>query len=360
MKGSHKPKTLVILTPGFPADENDSTCLPSQQLFVRTLNQLHSELKVVILTLEYPFRKGCYNWQGNTVIALNTWHAGKIKKARSWVACLRKVRGLRRQHHVIGIFSFFCSEAGFVAAGIGRLLRIPWFAWISGQDAKKENKYVRRMRPAASNLVAMSDFLSDVFYASHGIRPAHVVPNATAREMFSRPKRAREIDVLAAGSLIPLKQYHIFVDVIARLRDTIPSIRAVHVGDGDGQDELKTMIHRLGLDEHVLLRGKLDHAGLLDIMQTARVFLHPSSYEGFSTVCLEALYAGAHVISFTQPMHHPIKHWHVVASPEEMYEKALAILRDHQTDYSAVLPFEMRDSVEAIMELFCYNDSATD
>ena len=30
-------KTLVILTPGFPKDEADSTCLPMQQQLIRAL-----------------------------------------------------------------------------------------------------------------------------------------------------------------------------------------------------------------------------------------------------------------------------------------------------------------------------------
>ena len=43
-------KYLVIITPGFPANEEDTTCLPSQQLLVRALNRIDPALDIVILS----------------------------------------------------------------------------------------------------------------------------------------------------------------------------------------------------------------------------------------------------------------------------------------------------------------------
>ena len=83
--------------------------------------------------------------------------------------------------------------------------------------------------------------------------------------------------------------------------------------------------------------------------------MHTSAYEGFSTVCAEALYAGTYVISFTKAMHHPIEHWHIVSSKEEMIKKALEILNDPLTDYTPVLTYSMDDSAKAMMKLFDLN-----
>ncbi len=87
-------------------------------------------------------------------------------------------------------------------------------------------------------------------------------------------------------------------------------------------------------------------------MQRCKIFLHPSAYEGFSTVCLEALYAGAHVISFRRPGHQLLEHWHVVCTPQEMLEKALELLEDPLTDYHPVFPYSMEDNAAAVMQLF--------
>ena len=86
------------------------------------------------------------------------------------------------------------------------------------------------------------------------------------------------------------------------------------------------MITKSGLEKNILLTGELPYPDTLQLMQRAKVFLHPSSYEGFSGVCLEALYAAAHVISFCKPMKQDIAQWHIVQSREEMFEKTVSIL----------------------------------
>ena len=87
-------------------------------------------------------------------------------------------------------------------------------------------------------------------------------------------------------------------------------------------------------------------------MQQAKILLHPSSYEGFSTVLLEALDAGAHVISFCYPFDKPVPHWYVVNSRDEMTARAIQILLDPNTEYKPVLLHSMDDSARAFMNLF--------
>ena len=47
--------TIIILTPGFPASVADSTCLPMQQHFVKTLKQLYPDLNIIVLSFQYPY-----------------------------------------------------------------------------------------------------------------------------------------------------------------------------------------------------------------------------------------------------------------------------------------------------------------
>ena len=53
---------LIILSPGFPESEADSTCLPMQQQFVRALKEMHPELDIVVLTFQYPYHHKEYKW----------------------------------------------------------------------------------------------------------------------------------------------------------------------------------------------------------------------------------------------------------------------------------------------------------
>jgi hypothetical protein len=87
-------------------------------------------------------------------------------------------------------------------------------------------------------------------------------------------------------------------------------------------------------------------------MQRSKILLHPSSYEGLGMVCLEALYTGAHVISFCQPFKQPIPHWHIVKDEAEMTEKALQLLAQDDLDHFPVLPFEVNKVATQIISLF--------
>jgi hypothetical protein len=69
-------------------------------------------------------------------------------------------------------------------------------------------------------------------------------------------------------------------------------------------------------------------------------------------VCLEALAAGGHVISFTRPMKRNIEHWSIVKTKEEMTEKSLSLLRDPKTNYRSIQVFAMADAVTSMMRLF--------
>jgi glycosyltransferase involved in cell wall biosynthesis len=123
-------------------------------------------------------------------------------------------------------------------------------------------------------------------------------------------------------------------------------------GKGDEEKKLRLLIEKFNLQNKITLTGELSHSEVLKIMQRTKIFLHTSSYEGFSGACLEALYAGAHVISFCQPMKQKIAHWHIVKDESEMVTKTMELLNDPSTDLTPVLPFTMDNSAREMMNLF--------
>ncbi len=345
-------ETLIVLSPGFPKDEMDTTCLPSQQLFIKSINQIFPSLHVIILSFQYPFCKSVYQWNNNKVIAFGGKSRGKVHRLLLWFRVWKKLLQLKREHHIVGLFSFWCGECALMGQWFESIYNIKHFIWISGQDAKKENKYVRWIRPAPDRLVAMSDFLADEFLKNHLILPAHVVPIGIDPEMCTVDQKERIIEIIGAGSLIPLKQYDIFVEVIRILSVQFPSIKAVICGRGPEEQKVKKLIEKYHLENNISLIGEIPHAEVCRQMQRAKVMLHPSSYEGFGAVCIEALYAGAHVISFCRPMKQPISHWHVVSTEKEMSDKAIDILQNPEISHKPVQTYFMIDSAKKIMALF--------
>ena len=75
---NHEEQALIILTPGFSASEADSTCLPMQQHFVRTLKKLYPHLNIIVLSFQYPFHKSSYKWFTVTVLPFNGRNRGGV------------------------------------------------------------------------------------------------------------------------------------------------------------------------------------------------------------------------------------------------------------------------------------------
>lgn len=345
-------QTLVILSPGFPENEADSTCLTAQQLFVRSINKQFPTLEIIVLAFQYPYTHFPYRWFANRVIPFNGQNKGNIRRIMVWYKVWVSLKKLRKQHHIIGLLSFWCTECAFVGNYFARLYGLRHYCWILGQDARRSNKFVAFIHPKPDSLVAMSAFLAKEFNRNHHIFPAHVIPNGVAAEFFGPAAIERDIDILGAGSLIPLKRYDLFVRLIKEITKHLPGIKTAICGKGPEETSLQDLIKELNLENNVLLMGEMPHRQVLELMQRSKILLHTSSYEGFSTVCLEALYAGSHVVSFCSPHTEKINHWHLVESKEEMFNETFRLLLDDKTEFEPVMAFSMDDSARSMMQLF--------
>lgn len=348
----NKIKTLVILTPGFPEHEGDSTCIPPQQVFVKALKETNPALNIIVLTFQYPFFSRTYQWHGIKVISFGS---AKNRRPYRWWALLRiwaTLQQLHKDYQLIGLLSFWLDKCAFMGNAFSRKYQLPHYCWLLGQDAKAGNKYFRRIKPAGKSLVAISDFIARELNRNYGVLPHHIIPVGVNTAMFDAAARDRDIDILGAGSLIPLKQYAVFLTLVKQIRQYFPAIKTVICGDGPEMGQLQSMVRTLDIADHVSLIGRQPHAEVLSLMQRSKILLHPSNYEGFSTVCLEALYAGANVISFIRPMDKAIANWHIASSEEEMLRLLKDLLAHPASTYERVLPYSVQDNARAIARLF--------
>ena len=345
-------KTLIILSPGFPKDEMDTTCLPFLQQFVIELKAQFPGLQVLILALEYPFVRQSYLWNGIQVFSFNGWKKGRILKLFTWQHVLKTMRKIRAENEVVGLLSLWCGACAYLGDHFAKRNNLKHFCWIQGQDAKKGNRYVSMIRPSPSGLIAISDFIQSEFEKNYAVRPKQVIPAGINPAEFTMPSTTRPIDILGVGSLIPLKQYSLFIEIIYLIKQSIPGIHAVICGKGPEEATLKTLMLRYDLQNNIVLAGELPHAEIVQFMMKSKVFLHTSTYEGFSIACMEALYAGSHVLSFVRSMYYDIEHWHILSTKEQMAEKARILLTSSETDYNTVKTFTVFESVQEIMALF--------
>ncbi|QEC56653.1 glycosyltransferase [Flavisolibacter ginsenosidimutans] len=343
--------TLIVLTPGFAASEEDSTCLPMQQSLLRTLGENYPQLKIVVLSFQYPYCAKKYNWHKATVYSFNGQNKGGFQRLWLRRKIFATLKRLHRTEKIIGLFSFWYGECAAVGNLFGKRNDIRHCCWLLGQDARKGNSYPQRHFLPPDNLIALSHFIQTEFEKNYGWKPAHVIPPAVNPQHMAQTADEKDIDLVAAGSLIPLKQYDVFIRAVAEIKKEKPGVKALLIGDGPEKEKLQHLILHYSLFDNIELTGELPHEDVIKIMQRSKVFLHPSSYEGFGVVCLEALYAGAQVVSFVQPMKTMIDGWHVVKTNKEMAQLAKKLLNDNAACYKSRLPFSMNDLAQKLMSI---------
>jgi glycosyltransferase involved in cell wall biosynthesis len=355
----YKPDTLVILSPGFPENEADTACLPLQQSLVKTIQQNNPSLKVVILSFHYPFKKQSYSWNGIQVEAFGGKSRGKLFRLYNWIKIWQALKKIKQTHNIKGLLSFWLGECAFIGKQFARQYHLKHYCWILGQDAKAGNSYFKMINPKPDTLVAISDLIAQNIKDNYGMMPAHIITGGINDAQSGKPSPEKSIDILGVGSLIPLKQYHLFIEVVCRLRRQFPDIKVVLCGDGPERERLAQMIRKLDLEQNITLTGSIPHAEVLALMQQTKVFLHPSNYEGLVMVCLEALNAGAKVISFVRCMNEPIKNWYSLNSTLDMAALITEILANPYTEYTAVTPYKIEDVAEKMLQLYLIKPTAT-
>ena len=356
---SNRAKALVILSPGFPKDEADTTCITAQQIFVKALKEVNPSLHIIALAFQYPFRSARYQWHGVDVMAFGGKNRGGFFRIYNWMRVWLTLRKLNKQYQLIGLLSFWLGECAFIANKFAKRNRLKHFCWLLGQDARPKNKYFKWTKPNAGSLVALSDFIADEFSKNYDIIPRHTIPPGIDPGLFKPLSNAkRDIDILGVGSLIPLKQYELFVSYINMLHRYFPGIKAIICGDGPELERLQSLIKDLGLERNVELTGEIPHRSVLAMMQRSKILLHTSSDEGFGVVCLEALYAGAQVVTTVQPMKARIENWHIVHRQLDMAHKLKELLESPRMKHKPVWPYTINDSARLMTKLFDYKEDS--
>src|SRR5476651_775682 len=172
---NEQPQTLVILSPGFPESEEDSTCIPIQQVFVRALKQNYPELNIIIVAFEYPFTRTPYNWYGMPVIPFGGKNKSRLYRLRNWTRVWRRLTKLNKQHQVVGLLSLWFDECAFVGHNFAKIHRLKHFSWMLGQDARPGNRYFKWIKPKGESLIALSDFVARQVYKNYGVLPKNTI-----------------------------------------------------------------------------------------------------------------------------------------------------------------------------------------
>jgi glycosyltransferase involved in cell wall biosynthesis len=343
---------LVILSPGFPENEQDNTCLPAFQQFAYELGKLRGQGSLCVISFQYPFAAKNYLWHGIQVYAIGGANKKGIIRILTWIKVIRRLIAIRKQRPVTGILSLWITECALIGELFSRRKNIPHYAWLIGQDAKKENRYAKLIHMPGNKIIAMSESLQSLYHKNHGEKPFMIADNGISPAAFPELNTGtRDIDILGVGSLIPLKNYDLFIELLVSIRKNFPSVKAVIAGEGPLEDHLKKRILENKLENNLTMAGKISHASVLDLMNRSKVFLHTSSYEGNSTVIHEALFSGSRVVTTISASAEMDRHCSVTKDPNVIISIVSEILTS-PLPAKRVLVNSMENTAEKINRLF--------
>lgn len=152
------------------------------------------------------------------------------------------------------------------------------------------------------HVVALSRTERDLL-ARLGLDPLRisVLPNAVDLRAYgdaSPPVDARPPLVLFIGQLTPRKGYDLLAQAMPMVVQAAPEARFVFVSHNrSGEAELRRIAAEGGVAERLAVLGPVSEAAKIDLLHTAAVVAAPSRYEGFGIPLIEAMAAGAPVVT---------------------------------------------------------------
>jgi glycosyltransferase involved in cell wall biosynthesis len=312
--------------------------------------QIRPDIELRVVSFQYPYKRGYYLWNGIKVCCA----AGKSRKYNrllTWIRIWIQLLKIKREYDIVVINSFWMTECAFVGQSFARSFKIKHVVYVIGQDALKTNRYLPLINFPKMKIIAMSENLVNRFLESTGFKIHHIIPAGIDADKIKYTRENRTIDILGVGALIPLKNYPLFAEIINELKKDFPGIKSTIIGKGEQEQAIKEIIKEHGLENNLGLVGEMPHEKVFSYMQRSKIFLHTSSYEGQSTVIMEALANGLHIVCFDiGRIHVDGKIW-ACHTKDEMLQKLKELLSSPLT-YEPIILLTNEDMVREFLKVY--------
>jgi glycosyltransferase involved in cell wall biosynthesis len=264
-------KHILFLTPGFPENEEDTTCIPALQIFMSELHK-SNQVDISVITFQYPFKAGIYHWNSIKVHAIGGKNSKHINRLLTWKKVKQTTKLIHREKPIDQIHSFWLNECAYIGALISTRMKLPHTCTLMGQDVLSANTYFNRIKDKPK-LIALSQFQADTLFDNFQVRPDLIIPWGINEFQKARSSE-RSIDIIGIGSLTHLKGFNHFIKTIGEIQKNIPDIRSEIIGDGPEMENLKRQITSQNLEDNIALIGKLERKYVIEKLYQSKVLLH--------------------------------------------------------------------------------------
>lgn len=341
-------KHILFLVPGFPVDENDFNCIPPLQEYLLKFKTDYPTVNISVIAFQYPYSNKKYLWNGIEVYPLNGKNSAS-RKLLVWQSALRTFKQISNVLPVDFIHSLWLGECAMIGNILSKKFNCPHICTLMGQDVKRNNRYLKIAKSERIKIIALSKNQSDEFLQLTGRNVDEIIHWGIDDQIIDDV--VRDIDLLAVGSLIPLKNYSLFLELITDLRKTYPNLKCKLVGTGPELPKLKTLAEEKGISDNIEFMGLLSRKEIFKLMQKSKLFVHPSTFEGSGYVFAEALVNGMNIVSFNVGYARPHSKWFIAKSEEDIF-KIVQKLLSASLDYNSVNLFPLKETVERYVSIY--------
>ncbi len=126
-----------------------------------------------------------------------------------------------------------------------------------------------------------------------------VIPYGVFPEEWERPKEIQPEEALlvTTGRLVGQKGHQYLLRSLTEVVPHYPQARLLLIGDGPLRSELESLCERLGIQRHVVFRGRIKPQEVKNYLWRASLFVFPSLSEGLGVALIEAMASGLPVVA---------------------------------------------------------------
>jgi 1,2-diacylglycerol 3-alpha-glucosyltransferase len=339
---------ILILTPGFPSDESDSSCIPPLQEFLINFKSRFTLTKFTIIALQYPSQNKIYYWHGIQIVSL-AGNNKSLTKPYLWYKTLQRAKKINNFEPVTLVHSLWLGECALIGNILSNKFGCPHICTLMGQDVRHSNRYLRLLQNKNIKIVAISKTQSDQFNKITKKNVNKIIHWGINDQLVNNI--VRDIELLAVGSLIPLKNYSLLITLVEKISSIKKEIKCKLVGSGPEAIKLKQMVSDKKVKSNIEFTGQLSRTEIFMLMQRSKVFVHPSKFEGSGFVFTEALVNGMNIVSFNVGCARSHPKW-FIAEDEEDFIHITKKLITSKLDFIPVNLFPLSETVEQYASLY--------
>jgi glycosyltransferase involved in cell wall biosynthesis len=177
-----------------------------------------------------------------------------------------------------------------------------WGMVLPDKLAKLGSTLERRIAPLVyrdSRIVTLSESSRDEIIEMLGLRPGRVTLAPPGIDPEFSPGGSRDASplVVAVGRLVPVKRFIPFIRAMASVRERVPALRVVIIGEGYRRFELEELRAELGAESWLELPGRVTDDELIDWYRRAWVVASASLREGWGMTLTEAAACGTPAVA---------------------------------------------------------------